>query len=120
MEKSNKPIIKHITPFLEYCEIEKGLTDKTQENYQLFLKSFINWLNLQNKTQIKPHELTSNDIWDYRLYLARQKSSKTNKILNKSTQNHYLVALRNLMAYFANKDIQSLPSEKVKLPKEKK
>lgn len=119
MQNSDKPIIKHISSFLEYCEIEKGLSNKTQENYKLFLNRFTRWLAGQNKSDLKPHELSADIIWDYRLYLARNKSPKTGKLLNKSTQNHYLVALRTLLSYFAEKDIQSLPSDKVKLPKEK-
>ena len=44
MKKSDKPILKHIPDFLDYCEVEKGLSDKTQENYQRYLQKFISWL----------------------------------------------------------------------------
>jgi len=119
MKKSSKPIIEYITPFIEYCEIEKGLSDKTQENYQLFLKKFTEWLRANKNTSLRPHELTNEYIWNYRVYLARQKSSRTSRLLSKASQTHYLVALRNLLIYFTNKDILSLPADKIKLPKEK-
>ncbi len=40
------------------------------------------------------------------------------KPLKKSTQNYYLIALRALLNYFTNRDILSLPSEKIKLAKD--
>lgn len=119
MKKTTKKLTDFITPYLEYCEIEKGLSNKTQENYALFLKKFTDWLSVIKKEDIKPHELTDKDIWNYRLYLAKQKSQKTSKVLTKHTQIHYLVALRNLLTYFTEKDIQSIPRDKIKLPKRK-
>jgi len=116
MEKSNKPIIKHIPQFLEYCEVEKGLSPISSKNYHNFLKVFINWLKDNKLTELKPQELTPDHIWDYRLYLSRKKDYK-GQYLKKTSQSYYLRALRNLLNYFTNKDIISLPSEKIKLPK---
>jgi site-specific recombinase XerD len=120
MQKSDKPIIKHITNFLEYLEIERGVADKTQENYGRYLNKFVRWLEMTNNEGLKPHELTSDHIWKYRIFLARSPiSDKDKKTLKKITQNHYLIALRSLLTYFTERDIQSLPTEKVKLAKEK-
>lgn len=120
MNKSNKPIIKHIPDFLDYCEIEKGLSDNTQRNYQRYLNKFKLWLEKNNKENIKPHQLSSDDIWKYRIFLSRNIDPKTKKTLQKTTQNYYLVALRALLSYFSTKDIQSLPSSKISLPKSAK
>ena len=120
MDKSNKPIVQHITGFLEYLEIEKGAASKTQENYGRYLNKFIKWLKSINNIDIKPHELTADHIWKYRIFLSRSPiSDKNQKPLSKKTQNYYLIALRNLLSYFADRDIQSLPIEKVKLAKDK-
>jgi hypothetical protein len=73
--------------------------------------------NLEN---IKPHELTPEHIWDYRVFLSREYLSKTKKSLKKTTQNYYLIALRALLSYFTAKDIDSLPSDKIKLSKSDK
>ncbi len=116
MQKSNTPIVQHITTFLEYCEVEKGLSPVSTLNYDNFLRTFTNWLKEVNLLSLKPHELTPEHIWSYRLYLSRKKDSK-GKYTKKTTQNYYLIALRNLLNYFAEKDIASLPSEKIKLPK---
>jgi len=117
MNESGKPLIQHIPDFLDYCEVEKGLSDKTQENYKRYLDKFIYWLKAAKKTDLKPHELSSDDIWSYRLYLSRSQAKK-GLPLKKSTQNYYLIALRAILGYFVAKDIVSLPPEKIALPKD--
>lgn len=117
MNQSNIPIIKHIPDFLDYCEVEKGLSDKTQENYKRYLQKFIFWLKMAKKEAIFPHELTSEDVWAYRLFLSRF-SDKKGRSLKKISQNYYLIALRALLSYFAVKDIVSMPSDKIALPKD--
>jgi len=115
MEKSQKPISQHLTDFLDWLDIEKGLSSKSQENYSRFLKKFIDWLKMNKLEDLKPHELSPAHIWEYRVYLSRH----SKKPLKKSTQNYYLIALRSLLNYFANRDITSLPAEKIKLAKDK-
>jgi len=117
MKKSNTPIIKHIPDFLDYCEVEKGLADKTQKNYNHYLTKFVSWLKKTKKDGLLPHELTSEDIWAYRLYLSRY-TDKKGRPLKKVTQNYYLIALRALLGYFTAKDIVSLPADKITLPKD--
>jgi len=116
MEKSDKPIIKHIPDFLDYCEVEKGLANRTQEDYQHYLKKFILWLKNNKKEGLLPYELTPDDIWAYRLYLSRYTDEKGHS-LKKITQNYYLIALRALLGYFTAKDIVSLPADKIALSK---
>jgi site-specific recombinase XerD len=118
MNKSNISIIKHIPDFLDYCEVEKGLSDNTQENYQRYLNKFVSWLKSKDLDGLKPYELTSDHIWEYRLYLSRHIDPNTGKSLMKTTQNYYLIALRALLAYFTAKDILSIPQDKITLPKD--
>jgi site-specific recombinase XerD len=119
LRKSDDPITYYLVPFLEYCEIEKGLSDNTQRNYEQYLKLFIHWLNVANLNDLKPHEITPEHIWDYRLFLSRKYKSRRNLPLSKKSQNYYLIALRSLLDFFAEKDLESLPSAKIKLAKQK-
>ena len=116
MKKSSIPIIKHIPTFLEYCEVEKGLSPTTTKNYHNFLKVFTEWLKNNHLESLLPHELTPEHVWDYRLFLSRKRDSYS-RFIKKTTQSYYLIALRNLLNYFTNKDIICLPAEKIKLPK---
>lgn len=119
MNKSSKTIIEHIRDFLEYSDVEKGLGYKSQETYARFLKKFSDWLSSQNLQSLKPHELSDQHIWDYRLFLSQTLRKTTKEPLKRSTQNYYLIALRGLLTFFADRDILSLPADKVKLIKEK-
>lgn len=121
MEKSNKALKKHLSDYLDWIDIEKGLSSSTQKNYARFLQRFFDWLSSQDLSDLKPYELTSEHVWDYRIFLARKTRSKgSSRTLKKSTQNSYLIALRSLLTYFAERDIAALPPEKIKLPKGKK
>lgn len=115
MQKSLTPLIKHIPRFLEYIEVEKGLSPTTAKNYHNFLLVLVAWLKAQNLSHLRPHELTPEHIWAYRLYLSRK--TDDGHPIKKTTQSYYLIALRSLLNYFANQDIFSLPAEKIKLPK---
>lgn len=119
MLPSSLPITRHIQNFLDYIDIEKGLSAKTQENYSRYLKRFTDWLESRKLSGLLPHLLTDNHLWDYRVFLARQTISRqTKRPLSKKTQNFYLIALRALLTYFTEKDILSMPADKIKLARQ--
>lgn len=120
MRKSDKALPQHVNDYLDWIDVEKGLSTKTQENYARFLKRFIDYLKDKKLDHLKPHEVSPNHIWDYRIYLARQtRSKRSSKALKKSTQGYYLIVLRSLFSFFAERDILALPPEKIKLPRDK-
>ncbi len=118
MKKSKKPIPDHFEEFFQYLDIERGLSPSSQETYRRFLSRFREWLETSDNSDILPHELTDKHIWNYRVYLSKQMNHK-NEPISKKTRNYYLIAVRNLLNFFADRDIDSLPAEKVKLTKEK-
>jgi len=113
MRLSQKPLPQYKQDFLDWLDIERGLSSKSQENYERFLQRFLLWLKANNLNSLSPQDLTQEIVWKYRVFLSRHES------LKKSTQNYYLIALRSLLTYFTEKDITSLPPEKVKLAREK-
>jgi len=115
----SKAIINHLKDFLDYCEIEKGLSIKTQENYSRFLNKFFNWLKSDDLSDLTPDKLTEEHVWHYRIFLSRFVDPVNKKLLKKSTQNYYLIALRSLLEFFVEKNITSLPPSKVKLAKDR-
>jgi len=117
--ENNKTIIKYLIDYLDYCEIEKGLSSKTQENYTRFLRKFFTWLIETNNASLTPLKLTPEHVWQYKVYLSRHIDPRTKKTLKKTTQNYYLIALRSLLNFFVEKDIATLPPSKVKLAKDK-
>ncbi len=119
LKKSSKPIKNQVSDFLDYCEIEKGLSNNTQRNYEQYLKLFLRWLKETGEENLLPHQLTAEHVWDYRLYIARTYRTPRGEYLTKKSQNYYLIALRALLTYLAERDIESLPSSKIKLAKQK-
>lgn len=113
MAKSDKPIKDHISDFLDWLDIEKGLSSKSQRNYHNFLKQFFSWLSEANLSTLLPHSLSQDHLTKYRVYLSRTKE------LKKSTQNYYLVALRSLLEYFSERQIDAIAPNEVKLAREK-
>ncbi|HDQ23030.1 MAG TPA: hypothetical protein ENN28_03610, partial [Candidatus Uhrbacteria bacterium] len=67
---------------------------------------------------IKPYQLTTDIVSKYRLHLAYSKANaKTQDNLKKNTQNYYLIALRSFLSFLIEKDIETLPPDKIKLAK---
>ncbi len=120
MSVRKKNIIANYVPaYLEYLEIEKGLSCKSQENYARFLKKFLSWLAESGLGGISPAQLTPDHVYRYRVFLSRHVDPRLKAPLKRSTQNYYLIALRSLLEYFIEKDIPALPPGKIKLAKDK-
>jgi site-specific recombinase XerD len=116
-----KPLPQHLHDFLDYCEVEQGLRPTTTQTYARLLRKFFRWLEKNGLQGLKPHELTAAYVGKYRMWLARQPNTvrHASSGLSPSTQSRHLIALRALLAYFHEKNITCLPTEKVKLPKER-
>jgi len=120
MKKSSKSILEHTPQFMEYLDIERGLSHNSQITYSRFINKFETWLKENNYTSLLPHELTGDHVYEYRVYLSKTYNKNTKEPLKRSSINYYLIVLRNLLNYFADRDILALPAEKIKLFPEKK
>lgn len=99
-------IEKLLRDYLNYLEIEKNRSPKTRENYEHYLREFLNFSKVRT-----PAAVTDAAVRDFRIALARRAGMK------RITQGYYVVALRNFLKYLAKRDIKSLAAEKVELPK---
>jgi len=89
-----------ITQYLEYCEIEKNLSQNTLKMYHFYLTDFLEWLGAFLKIEkVTLAEITDENIKKYRLDLNRRISSKSNMEFKRSTQKTFLVAIRALLKY---------------------
>jgi integrase/recombinase XerD len=117
-----KPLPQYFTDFLEYCEVEKGLSLNSVKNYARFVQKFFDWLAHAKLTQLSPENLCEDHISKYRMWLSRRPNAvrKAFPHLNPSTQVRYLIALRVFVSFFHEKGISTLPTEKIKLPKDRR
>ena len=97
--------------FLEHLEVEKGRSLKTVENYDRYVKRFLDFAKIT-----EPEEISEEMLRKYRLWLNRIVLENGNN-LNKKTQNYYLIALRAFLKYLAKRSIASLPPDKIELAK---
>lgn len=108
-----------ILDYLEYCEIEKNLSQNTIRMYHFYLTDFSQW----SRDYLKKDVFTLADIDDdlvkkYRIYLNRRMSSKSNQEYKRSTQKTFLVALRAFLRYLVvEKGLEILSPEKIILGK---
>jgi len=97
--------------FLEHLEVEKGRSLKTIENYDRYVKKFLEFAKISS-----PSRIDDELVRKYRLFLNREEKSNGGN-LDKKTQNYYLIALRVFLKYLAKRNIASLPAERIELAK---
>lgn len=129
--------------FLEYCEIEKGQSVLTIENYGRYLDRFLTWLQNENpkskaqisnevsndkisneakeasqanKAAIYPEEITREIVRLYRLYVNRLYDKKGRE-LKSSTQNHHILALRAFLRYLSMQGVKVISPDEISLAK---
>lgn len=104
------------TQFLEYLEIEKGLSLKTVENYDRYLSRFFDFAKVKNVAGI-----TEEKVRNFRMHLNRQPGVKvrgqSESNMKKNTQNYHLIALRTFLKYMMKRDIKTLTPDKIELAK---
>lgn len=100
-----------ILDFIEHLEVEGGRSAKTAENYRLYLERFVEFTE-----DVKVGNITSEIIRKYRLWLNRYKNEREDELAT-ITQAYHLIALRGFLKYLSQRDIESLPPDKIVLPK---
>lgn len=100
-----------ILDYVESLEVEGGRSAKTAENYRLYLERFVEF-----SEDIKVEKITTEIIRRYRLWLNRHKNDNDGELAT-ITQGYHLIALRGFLKYLSDRDIPSLPADKIKLPK---
>jgi len=102
---------KLLQEYLDYLEIEKNRSFKTRENYERYLTSFFKSAKITTITDI-----TEKAIREFRLRLARV-STTDGKLLKKSTQSYYAIAIRNFLKFLIKHDYKVVSPDKIELPK---
>jgi len=123
-----KDLYKLKREFLEHCEIEKGQSVNTIENYSRYLDRFLKWLeNIKeeerekkdrekqsDKVYIYPSDINEENVRKYRLYVNRIGGGEGLKV---STQNHHILSLRSFLRYLSGRGVRSLLPERITLAK---
>lgn len=104
------------TQFLEYVEIEKGLSLRTVRNYDHYLTKFFEFAKVKSAGDIDESKLR-----EFRLFLNRQAGMKvrgqTAASMKKNTQNYHLIALRSFLKYMMKRGVTTMSPDKIELAK---
>jgi site-specific recombinase XerD len=105
-----------INQFLEYLEIEKNCSKLTIRDYRHYLQVFNDWFTtiLPGKTV---EDLDLAIIRKYRVFLANKTDDKGAPLLQRVTQNYYVIALRSFLRFLIKNDFKTLEPSKIDLPK---
>lgn len=100
---------------MTYLEVEKNYSPFTIRNYGFYLNKFRKWFE-KHYEQEYIERLTSEMVRGYRLHLKKFEDEK-GRMLSRTTQSYYIIALRAFLKYLSKKGVKSLSPEKVELPK---
>ncbi len=111
-----------IDQFLQYCEVDRNLSQGTVKMYHLYLKSFEAWAKEYFSAESVSYKKIDQDVVrEFRMYLNRRLSDKRhNETIQRNTQNRYLTALRSFFRYLiveVNLN-DTLPPDKIILGKQ--
>lgn len=108
-----------VTEYLQYIEVEKGYSQLTVRAYTHYLNRFCSWLAENAPSVVEPQDITLDLVRRYRLYLARVTDAQGRR-LSRTTQTYHAIALRAFLRYLSvQRDIPTLPYDKIELPKQK-
>ncbi len=119
--------------FLEYCELDKNLSQKTVRMYSYYLNFFKDWLlshkitdyelrmkNGEDKgIDFNVEDINDEIIREFRLYLSREYFNPYKGELKRSTQNYFLIALRSFFRFLVKKGHNVISPEVIDLGKMK-
>lgn len=104
--------------FLEYCELDKNLSQKTVKMYGYYLNFFQKWLlKSDNNDDYNIEKIDENNIRNFRLFLSNNYKNPFKGQLKRQTQNYFLVALRSFFRYLIKQKLQVIPPEMIELGK---
>ncbi|MEZ6255318.1 MAG: tyrosine-type recombinase/integrase [Patescibacteria group bacterium] len=96
----SKNVPNLLTEYLEYCEIEKNLSQNTIKMYDFYLRDFISWaLKYLSTDVLDVSDISYELVRKYRVGLNRRISSKSGAEFKTSTTKTFLVALRAFLKY---------------------
>lgn len=112
---SQTTLVKLSREYLEYLEIERGLSLKTLENYEHYISRFLDASGAK-----EPDDIDDELMRNFRLWLNRQGAGVHDgrrETLKKKTQNYYLIAIRSFLKYLRKREVVSYAPEKIELAK---
>ncbi len=110
---------KLIIDYIEYCEVDKNLSQNTIKMYHFYLNDFLSFVKkFLGKDEANLSGISLELIHKYRIDLNRRKSNKSQETFKRNTQKTFLVALRNFLRYLiVERSLSVITPEQIDLGK---
>ncbi|KKU10310.1 MAG: Tyrosine recombinase XerC [Candidatus Woesebacteria bacterium GW2011_GWB1_45_5] len=100
---------RKVNDFLEYLQVERGVSPLTLRNYRHYLSRLILWMEKEGiRENLK--DINQDVIRAYRVFLA-------NLGLGRRTQGYHVIALRSFLKWLIKNDYSVMAPDKIDLPK---
>jgi site-specific recombinase XerD len=107
-----------VLQFLEHCELDKNLSQKTIKMYGYYLDFFTGWISKKYPDTVKDiRNINDTHIRKFRLYLSQSYMNPYKGPLKRQSQNYFLIAIRSLLRYFVKEEVQVMSPDKIELGK---
>jgi site-specific recombinase XerD len=105
--------------YLEFCEVERNLSQTTIKMYHFYLTDLTDWMHSYlQRSELVLTDIDTELIRKYRLDLNRRISTKSHQAFKRSTQHTFLVAVRAFLKYLiVEEKVPVLPPEQITLGK---
>lgn len=115
----NTSLNEVIIRYLEFCEVDKNLSQNTIKMYAYYLHDFLQWLKKYlDREEIQIKDINVEVVKKYRVNLNRRANSKNDGGLKRSTQNTFLIALRAFLRFLSvEEELEVMTPEKIILGK---
>ena len=107
-----------ISQFLDYCELDRNLSQKTIKMYAYYLWFFHDWLKKHDEqafTNIS--RLNDQHLRKFRLFLSQQYFNPFKGPLKRQSQNYFLIAIRSMLRYLIKNEVEVVSPDKIELGK---
>ncbi len=107
-----------VLQFLEYCELDKNLSQKSIRMYGYYLNFFQDWMtkNFGNDAE-NVSKVNDQHVRKFRLYLSQQYYNPFKGPLKRQSQNYFLIAIRSMLRYLLKEEVPVLSPDKIELGK---
>lgn len=107
-----KSIKEYSAKFLDYLEIERGHSELTIRNYELYLRRFSEFAKNHNVETPERIDLDLVSAWRQKLHRLKGENKPN---LDKKTLNYHMISLRSFLKYLAKIDVKSMAPDKIEL-----
>jgi site-specific recombinase XerD len=107
-----------ILQFLEYCELDRNLSQRTIRMYGYYLNFFSEWTakNFPDESA-DVTKVSDQDLRRFRLYLSQVYRNQYKGPLKRQSQNYFLIAIRSLLRYLIREEVAVMSPDKIDLGK---